>query len=101
MSTTDTLRTSPALADFDGNGQAEVIYGDQEYLRIYDGPTGEVLFETCNTTGTLYEYPLVADVDNDGHADIVAIAAGAWAWDWSPCSAVASPPNSKSPSDRH
>lgn len=66
--------TGSSVFDFDGNGQAEVIYGDQEYLRIYDGPTGEVLFETCNTTGTLYEYPLVADVDNDGHADIVAIA---------------------------
>ena len=26
---------------------------------------------TCNTTGTLWEYPLVADVDNDGQADIV------------------------------
>ena len=66
--------TGSSVFDFDGNGQAEVIYGDQEYLRIYDGPTGEILFETCNTTGTLYEYPLVADVDNDGHADIVAIA---------------------------
>lgn len=67
-------RTGSSVFDFDGNGQAEVVYADQEYLRIYDGPTGMVLFETCNTTGTLWEYPLVADVDNDGHADIVAIA---------------------------
>jgi hypothetical protein len=40
-------------------------------MHIYDGPTGMPLFETCNTNGTLWEYPLVADVDNDGHADIV------------------------------
>lgn len=67
-------QTGSSVFDFDGNGQAEVVYADQEYLRIYDGPTGAVLFETCNTTGTLWEYPLVADVDNDGHADIVAIS---------------------------
>jgi hypothetical protein len=30
-----------------------------------------VLFEACNTTGTLIEYPIVADVDNDGQADII------------------------------
>lgn len=67
-------QTGSSVFDFDGNGQAEVVYADEQYLRIYDGPTGTVLFETCNTTGTLWEYPLVADVDNDGHADIVAIS---------------------------
>ncbi len=67
-------QTGSSVFDFDGNGQAEVVYADEQYLRIYDGPTGAVLFETCNTTGTLWEYPLVADVDNDGHADIVAIS---------------------------
>jgi hypothetical protein len=67
-------RTGSSVFDFDGNGSAEVVYGDEQYLRIYDGSSGEVLFETCNTTGTLYEYPVVADVDSDGHADIVAIS---------------------------
>jgi hypothetical protein len=67
-------QTGSSVFDFDGNGQAEVVYADEQYLRIYDGPTGTILFETCNTTGTLWEYPLVADVDNDGHADIVAIS---------------------------
>ena len=36
--------------------------------------TGDVLFEECNTTGTLFEFPLVADVDNDSHADLIVIA---------------------------
>lgn len=67
-------QTGSSVFDFDGNGQAEVVYADEQFLRIYDGPSGTVLFETCNTTGTLWEYPLVADVDNDGHADIVAIS---------------------------
>jgi len=66
--------TGSSVFDFDGDGAAEVVYGDEQYLRIYDGGTGTVLFETCNTTGTLWEYPIIADVDSDGHADIVAIA---------------------------
>jgi hypothetical protein len=66
--------TGSSVFDFDGNGAAEVVYGDEQYLRIYDGTTGTILFETCNTTGTLWEYPLITDVDSDGHADIIAIA---------------------------
>lgn len=67
-------RTGSSVFDFDGNGSAEVVYGDEQYLRIYDGATGDVVLQECNTTGTLEEYPLVADVDNDGHADIVVIS---------------------------
>ncbi|HEY1100396.1 MAG TPA: FG-GAP-like repeat-containing protein, partial [Myxococcota bacterium] len=64
-------QTGSSVFDFDGDGVAEVVYADERTLHIYAGPTGEPLFETCSTNGTLVEYPLVADVDNDGHADIV------------------------------
>lgn len=67
-------RTGSSVFDFDGNGSAEVVYGDEQYLRIYDGATGVIVLQECNTTGTLEEYPVVADVDNDGHADIVIIS---------------------------
>jgi len=63
--------TGSSLFDFNGDGKAEVVYADEYTLHIYEGATGNVLFETCNTSGTLSEYPLVADVDNDGEADIV------------------------------
>jgi hypothetical protein len=64
-------QTGSSVFDFDGDGSAEVVYGDEETLWIYDGATGTELFSTCNTSGTLWEYPLVADVDSDGHADII------------------------------
>lgn len=64
-------QTGSSVFDFDGDGVAEVVYADERTLHVYAGPTGEPLFETCSTNGTLWEYPLVADVDNDGHADIV------------------------------
>jgi len=63
--------TGSSLFDFNGDGKAEVVYADEYQLHIYEGATGTVLFETCNTSGTLNEYPLVADVDNDGEADLI------------------------------
>ncbi|MDC0722472.1 FG-GAP repeat domain-containing protein [Nannocystis bainbridge] len=59
--------TGSSVFDFDGDGKAEVVYSDQNRLRIYEGPTGDVLLERCNTTATLIEYPVIADVDNDGY----------------------------------
>lgn len=67
-------QTGSSVFDFDGDGAAEVVYSDEHYLRIYSGLTGEVLWQTCNTTGTLRELPVIADVDNDGHADIVVVS---------------------------
>jgi hypothetical protein len=66
--------TGSSVFDFEGTGVAQAVYSDENYLRIYDGPTGNVLWKTCNTTGTEQEYPVIADVDNDGHADIVVVS---------------------------
>ncbi|MBX3125424.1 MAG: VCBS repeat-containing protein [Polyangiaceae bacterium] len=64
--------TGSSVFDFNGDGKAEVVYADEVHLWMYDGATGTNLIpETCNTSGTLWEYPVVADVDNDGQADIV------------------------------
>jgi hypothetical protein len=76
VTTTDcsSAATGSSVFDFTGDGKAEAVYSDEEYLRIYDGTTGNVVFQTCNTTGTLIEYPVIADIDNDGHADIVVVS---------------------------
>lgn len=66
--------TGSTLFDFDGDGRVEVVYGDEVNLHVYDSATGNELFTTCNTSGTLIEYPLVADVDNDGQADLIVVS---------------------------
>jgi hypothetical protein len=63
--------TGSSVFDFDGDGVDEVVYNDQQWLRVYDGPSGTVRFCLCNTSATLFEYPVIADVDADGHAEIV------------------------------
>lgn len=64
-------QTGSSVFDFNADGRAEVLYGDEYHFRIYAGDTGEVLFETCNTNGTILEHPIVADIDNNGEADII------------------------------
>ncbi len=74
--TTDTSSrvTGSSVFDFDGDGKAEVVYADERNLHVYEGPTGKELITLCNTTGTLWEYPIVVDVDGDDQAEIVLVA---------------------------
>jgi hypothetical protein len=64
-------RTGSSTFDFEGDGRAEVIYGDEVRLRIYDGATGVIRFEVPHSSGTTYENPVIVDVDGDDNAEIV------------------------------
>jgi len=79
-------RTGSSVFDFDGDGRSEVIYGDEQFLRIYpgvepdcpDGPNcdgimtdDEVLYRDINSSRTRTEYPIIVDVDGDFKAEIV------------------------------
>ncbi len=66
--------TGSSVFDFEGDGRAEVVYNDELLTRVYRGTDGEVLWSTCNTSGTLWEYPVIVDVDRDDSADIVVMA---------------------------
>ncbi|MEM1417925.1 MAG: VCBS repeat-containing protein [Myxococcota bacterium] len=63
--------TGSSVFDFNGDGRAEVIYNDETYFRVYDGRTGDTLFDHQNSSRTRIENPSIADVDNDGDAEIV------------------------------
>jgi hypothetical protein len=65
-------KTGSSVFDFDGDSRAEVVYGDECYTRVYDGPTGKVLYSRFRTSCTWYENPLVVDVDADYNAEIVS-----------------------------
>jgi len=62
--------TGSSVFDFQGDGDAEVVYNDELYLRVFDVETGKVLFKEPNTSFTGLEYPIIADIDGDGAAEI-------------------------------
>ena len=64
--------TGSSVFDFDGDGRAEAVYGDECFTRVYDGPTGTVEYSRYRTSCTWYENPVIADVDADFNAEIVS-----------------------------
>ncbi len=75
-------QTSMTLFDFNQDGIMEIVYRDQENLRIINGSgkshkTGNDtipfynLYTKAMSAGTWKEYPVVADVNGDGAAEIV------------------------------
>ena len=69
--------TGSTVFDFEGDGIAEVIYNDECFLWVYDGPTGNVRFSAPTNSFTATEASLVADIDADGHAEMVMLGNGA------------------------
>lgn len=78
--------TGSTVFDFEGDGIAEVIYADECFLWVYDGPTGDVRFTGFTTSFTGTEASVVADVDGDGRAEIVLVSNGVNTTQWN-CSA--------------
>jgi len=63
--------TGSSIFDFEGDGRAEAVYGDECFVRVYDGETGDVLFSQSRSSCTWYENPVIADLDGDFNAEIV------------------------------
>lgn len=70
------LVTGISSFDFNGDGKPEILYGDEEYFRVFEMRNGqlEVVFSTPNPSGTLHEYPVVADIDGNKSSEILVVA---------------------------
>jgi hypothetical protein len=64
--------TGSSVFDFEGDGRAEAVYGDECFTRVYDGATGEVMYSRYRRSCTWYENPIVVDVDGDFNAEIIS-----------------------------
>ena len=63
--------TGSSIFDFEGDGKAEAVYGDECFLRVYEGITGDVLYSAARTSCTWYENPIVADPDFDDNTEVL------------------------------
>ena len=68
-----TTATGSAAFDFDGDGAAELVYGDHFDVRIYRGKDGVILFRDRTGSSTGSESPVIADLDGDGEAELVVV----------------------------
>lgn len=59
------------MFDFEGKGNASVVYSDQCNFRVYDGKTGATLVQEKNASCTAYETPIVVDIDGSGRAKVL------------------------------
>jgi hypothetical protein len=64
------LNTS-SVYDVDGDGNDDVLYHDENYWYILDGPTGAPVVVVPFPTATGHEAPVVVDVDADGVTEIL------------------------------
>jgi len=63
--------TGSSVFDFEGKGQATVVYSDQCFFHVLDGKSGQQLIKEPNFSCTAYEMPIVADIDGTGRAKIL------------------------------
>ncbi|WP_394185454.1 choice-of-anchor A family protein [Pseudoalteromonas tetraodonis] len=60
--------------DFNGDGIDEVIVQDHYKVRVLNGVNGEVLSTVANSSGTLWEYPIVVDLEGDDNAELITVS---------------------------
>ena len=63
-----------SVFDFDGDGEAEVMYNDECFLRVFRGSDGATLAEIPQSSDTVVGYPVAVDVDGDANSEIVVAA---------------------------
>src|SRR5262249_51503949 len=63
--------TGSSVFDFEGKGEATVVYSDQCSFHVFDGKSGQSLINEPNSSCTGYEMPIVADIDGSGRAKIL------------------------------
>jgi outer membrane protein assembly factor BamB len=69
--TEGTVTSSPALADVDGNGELDIIFGSGDSkLYAANGKTGALLW-TFQTGGVIDSSPAIGDLDGDGTPDVL------------------------------
>jgi hypothetical protein len=68
--------TGSTVFDFEGDGVPEVVYADECWLWVFDGPTGAVRLAWPHSSFTGTEASMLADINGDGHAEMLIVSNG-------------------------
>ncbi|MEW6683736.1 MAG: CARDB domain-containing protein [Nitrospirota bacterium] len=73
----DGFYSAPTVFDLNGDGRPEVLMNKNGYFRIFDGPSGTLLYEErFGAAFNSYQNVVIADVDGDQQAEAVAFGFG-------------------------
>ena len=76
--TSDCSSLSTGITSFDmnGDGKPEILYGDEQYVRIFEvnGGVLRVATQIVNPSGTLNEYPVIADLTDGGASNLLVVS---------------------------
>ncbi|WP_028835899.1 MULTISPECIES: choice-of-anchor A family protein [unclassified Pseudoalteromonas] len=67
-------RTGVVTYDFNGDGKAEIINLDETGLNIFSVSDNKLIYNFPQSSGTIWEYPLVVDLDGDGAGEIISVS---------------------------
>ncbi|ODS14043.1 choice-of-anchor A family protein [Pseudoalteromonas tetraodonis] len=68
------MRVGTVAYDFNNDGKSEVIYQDEDKLEVFDFNENRVVYSKVQSSGTLWEYPIVVDLDGDGSGEIISVS---------------------------
>jgi hypothetical protein len=70
----DSSRTSPVLADIDGDGARDIVAASRSSLHVFNRIGVELDGFPVRLSSSAGSAPIVADVDGDGHPDVVVVS---------------------------
>ena len=58
----------------DGDGKDEIINIDETGLNIFSASENRLVYTSKQSSGTIWEYPIVVDLDGDGSGEIISVS---------------------------
>ena len=67
-------RSGVITYDFNHDGKAEIINVDESGLNVFSASENQLIYKSPQSSGTIWEYPIIVDLDGDGSGEIVSVS---------------------------
>ncbi|CAM4243462.1 choice-of-anchor A family protein [Pseudoalteromonas ostreae] len=60
--------------DFNGDGKDEIVNIDETGLNVFSASENKLIYKSPQSSGTIWEYPIIVDLDGDGSGEIISVS---------------------------